>query len=75
VAVQRKKDIIITGGENVYPIEVEQVLPGGRKSAASSSAVPPCPLVSSERNWERRDGIAPSDCSVTSCPLTILCVR
>ena len=32
------------------------MLPGGRKGPPSSSAVPPCPLVSSERNWERRDG-------------------
>jgi hypothetical protein len=32
------------------------MLPGGRKGPASSSAVPPCPLASSERNWERRDG-------------------
>jgi hypothetical protein len=32
------------------------MLPGGREGLASSSAVPPCPLVSSECNWERRDG-------------------
>jgi len=32
------------------------MLPGGRKGPASSSAVPPCPLVSSERIGERRDG-------------------
>jgi fatty-acyl-CoA synthase len=35
--VDRKKDMIITGGENVYPIEVEQVL--CRHPAVSEVAV------------------------------------
>ena len=65
----RAKDMIITGGVNVYPEEVEGVLAGAsRRSATSRSSACPTPngASRSSRSCNRSTGVAPSTRSPTS---------
>jgi acyl-CoA synthetase (AMP-forming)/AMP-acid ligase II len=53
--VDRKKDVIITGGENIYPVEIEDFLQGTPRASRMwpSSGCPACGWAKSRRPSSR----------------------